>query len=127
MLISGLQTLCGKNNEYQRPGETPRLRLCFLSKPILLRGSTPQASYTLRYGCVFPSVPTNRNTSPVEDPCVRSRLRLSQQSVFPWSGVSPFSSWFKLNSSLSPKFSLVTNATLATPTLRTLNTLLFGL
>lgn len=91
MLISGLQTLCGKNNEYQGLGDTPKIHLYFLSKPVFLCGLMPSGLLHLKeLVCIF-FASFWQMGSPLlwEGPCMISRLHISKAYLL-WLEFSPF-------------------------------------
>lgn len=89
-------------------GATPRPHLCVLSKPVSLCGLYFLLSFV-----------TNENASLVEGPGVISRLHISKAYLLP----VQFSPFPRGSSGIlhSPKFCLVTNNILTTPSFRTPN------
>lgn len=106
MLISGLQTLCGENNECQGLGETPRLHLCFLYKPgWCALWALPSGLLSLQVGvCIFFLVFWKMGTV-LRWKAHYEKQAADEHSIFSLSGVFPFSSRFELKASLSLKSS----------------------
>lgn len=110
MLISGLQTLCGENNECQGLGETPRLHLCFLYKPgWCALWALPSGLLSLQVGvCIFFFFLKNGNSSPMEGPLWEAGCRWAQHIFFEWSFPLFVTVWTE-SFTFSQKFFLVTN------------------